>query len=449
MQFILKLFLLFFFLFSFVFAKDIKNSNPKKEEIVLVYPKEIYLKIPKPKYEGEPSKEYTTIMLQSILADLLSIQTKVWLFNVSPTAIQYKESAEQDYSFQNFLKDDWFPLKVRRDKDVSIQDFLVTMKIIYKETGDLHVTVDFSRSEKIIYKKKIKMREEKINQEMQKLANEIRSFLSGKESGNLTITSTPSSASVYLDNNYFGQTPLHLKHIGFGSYQLSLKKENFQDLNQVIKITKEQNLFPFDLSLKTGPGSVKVTSNPSGAEVYVDNTLLGITPIILKDLSIGFYRITLYLEKHKKYQTDIQISSKNFNQQLNIALVPHKKISYEKWMKRNLDAAKAMGYISAGLAITGVAMLISKDTYLEKDSRGIYSNNSPAWKKNQKQIELFDNLAIGFFIGAATTLISGVAIYINYLNLISKSQRKRTTLKLNTAIHKNKPYFSFAISTKY
>lgn len=441
-------FAILFFSSPFIIAKK-NNENTIKKQIVFTYPKEIYLKIPNPKYEGVDEKKYISTIVQNLLADFLSLQKRVWLFNVSPSSVQYQDYLQENYSYQNFLKSAWFPLKIKKEQEFSIQDFVINITVIYKRTDIINIKTSFFRAGKTIFKQELELAEIELNQEIQKLANNIRFLLSGKESGNLSIISKPSSASVYLDSSYLGQTPLNLKHIGYGSYQLTLKKENFQDLNQNIQINQEQHSFSFDLPLEIGPGSVTIASHPDGAKVYLDNRLLGTTPLILKDLSIGFYRINIYLEEYERYQKDIQITNKNLNHQLDVQLRTRKKMSYEKIVKTNLDAAQAMGYISAGLAITAVAMLINKDSHIEKESRGMYSRNSSAWKKNQERIELFDNLAIGFFIGATSTLISGVAIYINYLNLKSKSQRERTSVQLNATTFHNNSYLSLVVSTKY
>lgn len=106
--------------------------------------------------------------------------------------------------------------------------------------------------------------------------------------GQLTITSTPEGASIYLDDRYKGNTPLTLTEIFVGSHKLKLDSSGYEDWEEYISISslqkKEMNI---KLVAKTGDTSVRVTTNPKGAAVYLDGTYMGEGPITLKKVAPG------------------------------------------------------------------------------------------------------------------------------------------------------------------
>lgn len=60
------------------------------------------------------------------------------------------------------------------------------------------------------------------------------STVSGR--GGLSVSSTPSAANVFLDNNFIGITPLTINEVGAGSHLLTLKEEGYQDYSTTIQV---------------------------------------------------------------------------------------------------------------------------------------------------------------------------------------------------------------------
>jgi basic membrane protein A and related proteins len=61
-------------------------------------------------------------------------------------------------------------------------------------------------------------------------------FVLDKQGGSLFIRSNPSSAKVYLNNQYQGESPLTLKGLDKGKYSLSLKTEGYSDYRRTVVI---------------------------------------------------------------------------------------------------------------------------------------------------------------------------------------------------------------------
>lgn len=57
------------------------------------------------------------------------------------------------------------------------------------------------------------------------------------------------------------------------------------------------------------PGEVVITSDPAGANVYVDNIYRGITPVTLSDLTQGSHTVLLKMEGRQDWSSSIDVSS--------------------------------------------------------------------------------------------------------------------------------------------
>lgn len=111
--------------------------------------------------------------------------------------------------------------------------------------------------------------------------------------GMVSITSSPDGAQVVLDGELRGTTPLRLA-LPAGEYSLELRRGN---VSRVLPITVEANstIEPFaDLSPSlAASGRLQITSDPPGAEVTINGTHRGTTPLVLAAVPAGRYRVAL------------------------------------------------------------------------------------------------------------------------------------------------------------
>ena len=106
--------------------------------------------------------------------------------------------------------------------------------------------------------------------------------------GQIRITSTPEGASTYLDDEYKGETPLTLTKIFVGPHKLKLDSSGHEDWEEYISISSLQNKeINIELIAKTGDTSVRVSTKPKGATVYLDGVYMGEGPITLEKVTPG------------------------------------------------------------------------------------------------------------------------------------------------------------------
>lgn len=131
-----------------------------------------------------------------------------------------------------------------------------------------------------------------------------------KEVGGLTVTSSPAGASVFLDDEQTQWvTNATINGIAAGDHMVRVELARYRiPDDRSVEVVKGKNAtVHFDLQPITG--SIEVTSEPSGAWVYLDggkyhNENMSVrTPATLSDLIIGDYTVEVRLGGQSSYKT--------------------------------------------------------------------------------------------------------------------------------------------------
>src|SRR6056297_1801902 len=120
--------------------------------------------------------------------------------------------------------------------------------------------------------------------------------LEGK-TGKADVITTPIDADVYLDGEKQGNTPLTLKDLLIGEYDLKLKKEGYGTVTKTLSIREEETA-KVEERLPEGK-KITIVSLPSGAELYIDGKHVGKTPYEV-ELGFGSSRVKLVNEERTK-----------------------------------------------------------------------------------------------------------------------------------------------------
>jgi hypothetical protein len=156
--------------------------------------------------------------------------------------------------------------------------------------------------------------------------------VSSPTTGDLDVSSTPSGASVYLNGDYQGETrssgPLYITSLVPGTYTVILKKSGYQDYTTTAKIvagtTAQVTAVLQPASAKPTTASAEIYSQPSGADIYINNAYKGVTPLSLENLPIDAtktYTIEIRMQGYKSY-TDSGSISPGQTVVINAALTP-------------------------------------------------------------------------------------------------------------------------------
>jgi hypothetical protein len=126
--------------------------------------------------------------------------------------------------------------------------------------------------------------------------------------GSLVVTSKPNGASVYLDNQLTGQTPLTRDTVPSGQYVIRIEKELYSTFEATVTVRDNRETL-IDTPLDKDFGTLVVSSDPTGMEVKLAGTgmVLGKTPL-KRHLSPGMYTILLEHDDYESYIKNISLS---------------------------------------------------------------------------------------------------------------------------------------------
>jgi hypothetical protein len=141
-----------------------------------------------------------------------------------------------------------------------------------------------------------------------------RSVIQTKGKGTLYITSTPSSADVWVDGyKVEGKTPLTIPDLDEGSHTIKFVKQMFELTGTINIIANE--ITKVNAVLQISKENLDVFSTPDGASVSIDGRSQGgLTPITVKDLSVGEHTIIITKDGYETHKADIYIEKNKTNQ---------------------------------------------------------------------------------------------------------------------------------------
>ncbi|MCH8021320.1 PEGA domain-containing protein [candidate division KSB1 bacterium] len=144
------------------------------------------------------------------------------------------------------------------------------------------------------------------------LANQLEGTYLRQWMGNLSITSEPAGAEIYLENKFIGFTegkkPLLVNNLLEGAYHLKLIRGGYEDWQGDIAVQSKMER-TVKVSLIAKPGSMNIYSEPAGARVFLDNNPVGETPISLKTVAEGEHEIRLVKEDYEAWTEKVVVRS--------------------------------------------------------------------------------------------------------------------------------------------
>lgn len=136
--------------------------------------------------------------------------------------------------------------------------------------------------------------------------------------GSLYVVSTPQGAGVYVDGNYYGPAPQIVSGMSTGYHAVRLSLSGFQDWTgsvyvtggETTRVTQTLTVGPTTQpTYSPGTGGLAISSNPIGAQVYLDNNYLGLTPLTSPAVQAGSHVVLLKLSGYADWQGTVQVNS--------------------------------------------------------------------------------------------------------------------------------------------
>ncbi len=125
-----------------------------------------------------------------------------------------------------------------------------------------------------------------------------------KTTGLLLVSSTPGGANVVVQGEVVGTTPALITDLPLGDYQVEIQAVGLPPRLVNVELVDRK---PVQAHVRQAP-RVAVNSYPPGAEITVDNELVGTAPLVLADIPEGTHQITAKLVEYDNQQKTIQLT---------------------------------------------------------------------------------------------------------------------------------------------
>jgi len=132
------------------------------------------------------------------------------------------------------------------------------------------------------------------------------------------ITSDPQGALVYIGGAYYGITPQIVGDLQPGYYAVRLEKAGFEAWSDNVYVTAGESTdvshtFSVTPTLTATPvpqtGTLAVSSEPAGAQVFIDGRFEGITPVTIPSIEKGSRTVLLKLIGYADWQGKVQVDT--------------------------------------------------------------------------------------------------------------------------------------------
>ena len=104
--------------------------------------------------------------------------------------------------------------------------------------------------------------------------------------GSLVISSTPDASSVTINGQYRGSTPLTVDNLAAGTYTVNVTKFGYAPYSVTTALGSGETL-GIAATLPAERGSLAINTTPAGANISVDGTFIGISPVVIPSLVPG------------------------------------------------------------------------------------------------------------------------------------------------------------------
>ena len=129
--------------------------------------------------------------------------------------------------------------------------------------------------------------------------------------GIVKFISDPSGAEILINGKNMGSSPdsglLVLYTIPRGYYQVEARKPGYTSISDNLYVD-DNAVTTYKVSLIPSPlGSLEVKSVPDNADIYMDNKNVGLTPVILNDITVGEHTVIIKKEGYQDWSAKISV----------------------------------------------------------------------------------------------------------------------------------------------
>lgn len=150
-----------------------------------------------------------------------------------------------------------------------------------------------------------------------------------RDTGRLLVRSTPADALVFVDGRERGRTPITVGELSPGAHRVRIVHDGFATEDRRVVITSARPAESLAVTLDrraepgtavtqrpalrtppadgTSTGAINVESRPAGANVFLDGSLVGTTPLAMSRVAAGEHAIRLERDGYRRWSSSILV----------------------------------------------------------------------------------------------------------------------------------------------
>jgi serine/threonine-protein kinase len=130
--------------------------------------------------------------------------------------------------------------------------------------------------------------------------------------GVLHVESTPAGATVTVNGEAKGTTPLDVADLPPADYEVKVELKGYQPVTQSVTLTAEQPKQELKAALKAAApamGVADILSTPFGAAVSIDGANVGLTPVTDFRLRVGNHQVEIAKEGYESFAAPVKVEA--------------------------------------------------------------------------------------------------------------------------------------------
>jgi hypothetical protein len=223
-----------------------------------------------------------------------------------------------------------------------------------------------------------------------------------------TIETEPEDSLIFIDERLVGIGSAQNILIPRGQHRLTIKSDGYRDYTDFINVTDDGFYSWVELKETEAQRTLMVVTDPSEADVYLNDEFLGKTPLEI-NLSEGYQTMTFVKEGYDR----LIVSTTNLSpdeKTLNLKLVTS-KLTQDRYLQAetHLKRAKILSYTGVGLL--GVSIFLGTEKTLYDQKADLYRGTS-RYEDSRQKANLFTYLTI------ASSIITGGIFTFSFMEMI-------------------------------
>ena len=160
-------------------------------------------------------------------------------------------------------------------------------------------------------------------------AKGVYELVLGMETGILVIKTVPMNADIYIDNDKVG-TGYASKAVSVGTeHNYKVVCDDYYPKEGVVYFSQREEK-QIELELDANFGYITIKSDPSGAEIFVDDVKVGVTPCLMKKITHGDHVVELRKMGYENYADMVTVKVRETNKRFeNVKLVEDKSVAQQ------------------------------------------------------------------------------------------------------------------------